>query len=58
MAETIDGIQEKLRPRSIVASATKRVKTATTEGSRPWLTPQKTPPTRWAIALVTLQEAS
>jgi len=34
MAETIDAIQEKLRPRNIVANATERVKTATTERVR------------------------
>jgi ElaB/YqjD/DUF883 family membrane-anchored ribosome-binding protein len=34
MAETIDAIQEKLKPRNIVASATDRVKTAATERVR------------------------
>lgn len=34
IAGTIDAIQEKLRPRNIVASATERVKTATTERVR------------------------
>jgi len=34
MSETIDAIQEKLRPRNIVASATERVKRATTEKVR------------------------
>jgi len=34
MAETIDAIQEKLRPRAIVASAAERVKTAATERVR------------------------
>jgi hypothetical protein len=34
MAETIDAIQEKLRPRNIVANATERVKAATKEGAR------------------------
>ena len=34
MAETIDAIQEKLKPRNIVASATDRVKSAATEEVR------------------------
>jgi hypothetical protein len=34
MAETIDAIQDKLRPRNIVANATERVKAATKEGAR------------------------
>ena len=34
MAETIDAIQEKLKPRNIVASATDRVKSAATERVR------------------------
>jgi len=34
MADTIDAIQEKLRPRNIVANATESVKTATTERIR------------------------
>jgi DNA-binding ferritin-like protein len=34
MAETIDAIQERLRPRNIVANATERVKAATKEGAR------------------------
>jgi ElaB/YqjD/DUF883 family membrane-anchored ribosome-binding protein len=34
MAETIDAIQDKLRPRNIVANATERVKVATTERVR------------------------
>jgi hypothetical protein len=34
MTETIDAIQEKLSPRNIVANATERVKTATTERMR------------------------
>jgi len=34
MAETIDAIQDKLRPSTIVAGATERIKAATTEGAR------------------------
>ena len=34
MTETIDAIQERLRPRNIVASATERMKSATTERVR------------------------
>jgi len=34
MADTIDAIQDKLRPSTIVAGATERIKAATTEGAR------------------------